>query len=267
MGHWDHASLLESSGLAYSKKWASIAYVRPDEDGPTHIVNLTTGKCVGHVSVKGHALSDPEDLDITPDGLLLLFDTGNNSSDPGFVPHMYTLPEPGPGEHGAKMWKRYALRYPDGDPHNVESGVAWPNGKIHLLSKEASGEAFELPGWDKLSTSTVNQLETVATGLPSFLSGATAQKDGSHAFGVRQGHLNTVTVFDNKWNDVDTISMSAMTKPEGICITPGGTYLFVCDDDNSAGGEYQRVKVSDLYLPSAKPWVPGGSSIPVNPCA
>jgi hypothetical protein len=268
MGHWDHNAITESSGIALSRKWASIAYVHNDENGPIHIVNLTTGECVGHISVKNRTLADPEDIDITPDGLLCLFDIGNNAASPGFVPHMYTIPEPGPGEHGPQTWKQYALRYPDGDPHNAETGVCWPNGKIHILNKEASGEAYELPRGKDLKTSGVNQLRTVATGLPSFISGAVAQTDGLHAFGLRQGHVGTVYVFDNKWNQVDTIDMDHdMVKPEGIGLKPNGRSVFVCDDNGAPGGEYQKVTIDDLYLPATKPWTPPQSAIPANPCA
>lgn len=264
MGTWDDSDITESSGLAYSRKWASLVYTMNDEPGPIFAVNTSTGATVGRRDIDG-SLSDPESLDIDLNGVLRLFDIGDNDATRDWV-NMYVHGEPGPG-YGDLNWRKFKIKYPGGTSHNAETGVSWPNGKIDIVTKEATGKVMRLPKTlDSGGFNTCTQVKSSSD--LNFVSDAVTQKDGRWAFALKQGELDTVFIFDDHWDQVDTISMPSMVKPEGIAITPGGQYLFVCDDNGGPGGHYQRVTIPAGYRPvpkAAKPPVP--NEPPANPCS
>lgn len=265
MGTWKDPNITEASGLACSRKSAAVIFTHNDEDGPVYAANSSTGVTVGKRGVKDHTLTDPEDIDLDILGYLWLADIGDNDANRSSVA-VYKLKEFTSGFPGDVTWTRYVLRYPSGTAHNAETFMNRSDGKQFIISKVASGVVYQLP---KLTSGT-NQMKA-AHGPDSdlaFVSGGVFQTDGQHSFLLKQGHLSTIYVFDRNWNQIDTISMPAMTKPEGIGISKDGRALTVCDDKGGTGGKYQTVKVPKAYWPKTVPVTPPPPNTPpTNPCA
>lgn len=269
MKHWQTPGPNEASGLAYSREFAMIAYVHDDENHSLYIMNLSTGKQVGSISIKSVTLIDPEDIDIDVDSLLWWADIGNNDpSDPGRKIAVYTHREPGPGFHGAVGWIKYPLAYPGGIVMNAETFINWPNRKRQIISKENEGRVYQLPSDDKLVRGKTNTLKLVHGPDPdlSFVSGAVVSKDGKWAFVICKDVNTKILVFDSSWNKVAEITMPSMSKPEGIGIQQDGKTLWVCTDAGAANGEYQSVKVDDDHRPVTKPTTPTPPPPPIEPC-
>lgn len=277
--HWTDSNITESSGLAYSRKWANIAYTNNDENGPIYVVDLTTGDTVGKLTVADRTMVDPESMSIDFKGGLWLADIGNNDpiGDPRDDVRVYTRGEPGPGHYETKPFTRYILKYPSGTPHNAETFITWPDGKKQIISKVASGVVYQLP--TTLKTGATNTMTAVfgPDAALNLVSDAVVSQDGRWVFLLRQGQLSTIYVFNTSWTQVGTISMSAMTKPEGIAITQNGKALWVCDDDGSSGGAVQKVNIPGTWCPAGAtkydddttvtPAADPAPAPPVNPCA
>jgi hypothetical protein len=265
MGTWQFPELTEASGMAYSRKWADLAYTGNDEAGPTYAVDLSTGKKLGSASISGVTLTDPESFDIDLEGTLWRFDIGDNAENRSHV-SAYSHREFGPNSIGSVGWIRYDFTY-QGGPRNAETGVCWPNGKIHIVDKRASGSVFEFTK-TRGSTPALKRIYGPNSDL-AFVSDAVASKDGKWVFVIMQGQLDKVFIFTSRWADTGvTIPMPAMLKPEGICIKKDGKGLWVCDDKGGTGGKFQQVKIPQAYWPVTKPYTPPPvTSPPVNPCA
>lgn len=264
MGHWQFPELTEASGLAYSRKWASLAYVHNDEAGPLYAVDLSTGKKLGSASISGVTLVDPESVDIDLDGIVWRFDVGDNDENRSHV-SAYSHREFGPNDIGSVGWIRYDFTY-QGGPRNAETGICWPNGRIDIVDKRASGSVFEFTK-HRGSTATLKRRYGPSTDL-AFVSDAVASQDGKWAFVLKKDHNSTIYVFNSKWQQVDSFAMPAMTKPEGIGIKKDGKGLWVCDDAGATGGFFQQVKIPTAYWPVSKPYTPPPvTTPPVNPCA
>lgn len=268
MGTWDDSSLLEASSMAYSTSGSNRAFVNGDENRAVHLVDLETGETLAKVSVKDRTLVDPESSDIDAAGAYNLFDIGDNDENRSSVV-LYTRGQWGPGFFGAKPFVRYVLKYPSGTSHNAEAGLCHPDGNRYIISKTASGAIYKLP--KNLKTGATNTM-TVEHGSDSdlaFVSEAKFSRDGLWMFVIKKDQNSTIYVWRvSDWTQVATISMTAMTKPEGLCLTKDGKGLWVCDDDGSPGGFYQRVSVPAAYQPAGS----GGGAPPppvppVNPCA
>jgi len=263
MKHWDDPDITEASGLARSSKSKSKLFVQGDEDSPTFGVNSSTAKTISRTGVKDRTLVDPEDLDMDWVGQLWLWDGGDNAASRSSV-WAYKIREPD-GYHNLP-WTGYELEYEDG-PHNAEAFINWPDGRQQVITKEGSGRVYDLPR--HLSTTSVNEMKKShgPDGNLAMVSGAVVQRDGRFVFVIRAGHNSEIQVYTPHWHLEGTISMDAMTKPEGITVSHDGLTLTVCDDDNSPGGAYQDVPVPPQYQLATKPWVPGTSLLPLNPCA
>lgn len=264
MGTWQFPELTEASGLAYSRKYADLAYVHNDENGPLYAVDLSTGKKLGSGSVKGVSLVDPESVDIDLDGIVWRFDVGDNDENRSHV-SAYSHREFGPNNIGSVAWIKYDFTY-QGGPRNAETGVCWPNGRIDIVDKRASGSVFEFTK-HRGSVATLKRRYGPNSDL-AFVSDAVASKDGKWAFVIKKDELSKVFIFTSKWQDTgDFISMPAMTKPEGICIKKDGKGLWVCDDKGGTGGKFQQVPIPKAYWPVTKPYTPPPASTPpANPC-
>lgn len=276
MSTWSGSEITEASGLAYSLRWPYHAYVHNDENGPVYCVDLRTGRVVGRCSVKDHTLVDPESIDIDSKGTLWFADIGDNSEVRSSV-NVYTRGEFGPTQQGSKPWTRYNLKYPGGASHNAETFICWPNGKKQIVSKVASGVVYQLP--TSLKTGASNTMTAVVGPSASLnlVSDAVASRDGRFAFVLRKDQNSTIYVFNSSWTQIDTISMPAMTKPEGIGIQKDGKVLIVCDDTGGTGGVYQKVKIPGTYCPAGSlkydddttvtPPADPAPAPPVNPCS
>jgi hypothetical protein len=266
MKHWDDAAILEASGLARSSRSKSVVYVQGDEDSPTYGVNTSTTKTVSRIGVKGRTLVDPEDLDMDWVGNIWLWDIGDNAASRDSV-WAYKIKEPDIGTYADLHWTGYELGYPGGTAHNAETGINWPDGRQQILSKEASGSVFDLPR--DLSKTDLNPMKRShgPDANLSMVSGAVVQRDGRHVFVIRAGHNSEIQVYSPQWVLLGTVPMDTMVKPEGITISADGLTLTVCDDDGSPGGGYQDVPVPAQYQLATKPWIPGSSLLPLNPCA
>lgn len=269
MGTWKDKGITEASGMAYCLTGSNRAIVNNDENGAVHLVDLSTGKTLAKVSVKGRTLVDPESADENAKGVYFLFDVGDNDENRSSVA-LYTRGEIKPGESGAKSFSRYVLKYPGGSSHNAEAGLCHPTtGAVYVISKVASGFIYKLP--TSLKTGATNTMSTVH-GPDSdleFVSEAKFSRDGKWMFVLKKDHNSTIYVWRvSDWTQVDTFSMPAMSKPEAMCVKKNGKGLWVADDAKATGGFYQEVDIPDEYWPAGS----GGGSAPappapVNPCA
>lgn len=273
---WDDDRITESSALAFSRKWSDTAYTANDEDGQAFTVRPSTGKTIGTFDARDISMGDPESMSVDFKGTLWWADLGDNDPSSRDWVNLYSRGEPGPGNKGSLKFTHYRLKYPGGH-RNAECFLTAPDGSKYIISKESSGSVYKLPA--TLQTGETFNTMTSVHGPDSamdLVSDGAFSNDGKWIFLVRKNQNSTIYVFNTSWSQVGTITMTTMSKPEGITVAANGKSLWVCDDNGGPGGKLQNVKIPGAWLPAGTTKYDDSTPAtgadpapapPVNPCA
>ena len=239
----------ESSGLALSRRHPHTVWTANDSgDGPRlFAVDTRTGRTTG-VHTYGAPVRDVEALAVTPQGRVLVGDLGDNTASRSVV-RIFWFDEPDLGRTSGG-WASWELVYPDG-PHDAESLAVDPRtGRVHVVTKGASGAVYVLP--PKPSRSGVNRLTRVGP-APAFATDAVFLADGSGLL-VRT-YTQVVRLDPSTFRAVGSALLPLQRQGETIALAPGGDRLLV-------GSEGVRSTVRVVDVPPA---LPATATTPTGP--
>ena len=132
--------IIESSGLiAHDGLFATVN--DSGDSGRVFTIDPADGTTVAETSWDGEPV-DVESMALTPDGDVLVGDTGDNTAERDSI-ELIRVPF---GEDGAVDPTTYELVYPDGS-HDCESLLVHPkNGQVLVVAKEFIGRLYAGPG-------------------------------------------------------------------------------------------------------------------------
>jgi len=217
----------ESSGLACSASHPNLIYTVNDEDGPVFAIDSLTGDTVGTLRVADRKLSDPEALSMGPDGVLWIADIGvNRGKKKAFA--LYTLREPGPGDHGALPAEKFRIGYPDDSRPDAEALLVHPvTGDGFIITREAPGRLYGFRA-GQLDSARKTVLSLLATGLPADVTDACFTIDGRFALVRQKGRQRSVTVLDgSSWQPLEEFAVPPLMQPETIAADPDGKHVWI----------------------------------------
>lgn len=142
-------------------------------------------------------------------GVFYVADIGDNTASRDNV-SIFVLRGAQPGAEAARF-TRYRFSYPDG-ARDAEGIFVTKAGRIHIVSKEASGGIYQAP--ERLSTTGVNKLTKVGK-APTLATDATLLADGRIAIRT----YSSVSVIDPK-TYAEIVSAKTPTQKQGESITP-----------------------------------------------
>jgi hypothetical protein len=188
-----HPRLIESSGVAVSRQFASVLWTHNDsgDEAVLFATNLR-GENLGTFRVRGAQNEDWEDIAVSrcPEGpsawCLYIADTGDNQERRPSV-DIYIVREPDPHtDTGGETLpsRRLTVTYPTG-PRDVEALAVAPDGEISLITKGRSGvvQRFRIPrvrpGRDSVQADLAETLDIIPRGVVGQVTGAAVSPDGS----------------------------------------------------------------------------------------
>ena len=131
----------ETSGLAQSRRDASLFYTHNDRGGQAELFVVdTAGRLVQRVTVTGATMVDWEDIEAGPcdEGTCLyVADIGDNSGARSTIT-IYRVPEPVAGADQSVAATALTMRYPLG-PQDAESIFVLPSKDLYVVSKGRHG--------------------------------------------------------------------------------------------------------------------------------
>lgn len=171
----------ESSGLGTSSSGDGIYYTHNDSGDTARFFAVNSGGAtVAIYTLQGATAHDWEDMETGTDSagrpVLYFGDIGDNSSKRSET-DVYQVPEPR-GPSANVPWVRYRFHYPDG-PHNAETLMVDPHThRIYIATKFILGEGtlYEAPA--VLSTTDINVLVPVRSGIPTLTTSGDISPDG-----------------------------------------------------------------------------------------
>jgi hypothetical protein len=167
--------ILESSGLALSRRHEAVLWTHNDsDDGPRLYAVGSGGRTLATLTLGGAAARDWEGMAAGRDDrgrpALFVGDIGDNN---GVWPEVavYRVAEPATLRDATVPAVRYRLRYADG-PHDAEALLVDPrSNRLYVASKDAAGGSlYRAPA--RLRTDQVNVLRRVARVPPVVTDGA-----------------------------------------------------------------------------------------------
>lgn len=161
-------------------------------------------------------------------------DIGDNTASRQNVT-VYVLRDPTPGQADSP-YTRYRFSYPDG-PRDAEGMFVTTSGRIHLVSKEASGGIYQAP--ERLSTQQVNKLTKVGK-APTLATDATMLRDGRIAIRT----YTALSLLDPKtFAEIVTVKTPQQEQGESLTQSIDGKSLLL-------GSEGQHSKVLRMDIPT-----------------
>jgi hypothetical protein len=145
-GRFENPNLVESSGVAVSRRYPGVLWSLNDSGNPAwFFATDTLGRDRGTFAVTGATNFDWEALALARCGssdCLYIGDTGDNRQARSSV-RLYRVPEPRPSSRAGDVQataaaEKLEVRYPDG-PHDVEALYVDQVGDSYLITKGASG--------------------------------------------------------------------------------------------------------------------------------
>jgi hypothetical protein len=230
--------ITESSGLGTSSYGDGIVYTHNDSGDTARFFAVnSSGATVGVYTMQGATADDWEDMATGTDSagrpVLYFGDIGDNASKRTEI-DVYQVPEPR-GPSANVPWVRYRFHYPDG-PHNAETLMVDPHThRLYIASKVtlAEGTLYEAPA--TLSTTDINVLEVVRSGMPLLTTAGDISPDGKL--------MVLLTYFGAYWAVGVNGTLHAFPVPEqrqneGIAFTRDGRSVIV-DSEGAHSAVYQ----------------------------
>ena len=224
----------EASGLA--RDTTNKVYWTLNDSGSLGVVYGvdSTGKVKGTLRYNAFPV-DTEAVAWNKDRLYV-GDIGDNDGKRKTV-RVYYFDDPKP-DGSTRTYKAWDFRYPDG-PHDAETLLVSPQGRLYIATKELKGGLYEAP--EKPSRDGVNKLKRLRD-VPSTLT------DGAFLPGGKQIALLTyakVLVVDAKgWAEKGSEDVTGVPQAEGLTVSLDGKSLMV-------GGEGKSSKVYAMPVPGA----------------
>jgi hypothetical protein len=236
----------EISGIVKSRKHPDLYWIINDSDNPPCLIPINEKGSIlspvpSGIIIQGARNIDWEDLAIDPDGVIYIFDTGNNWSMRQDL-CVYAVRESADAALLAPGAERIRIRYPEQKVfapiqlvYDCEAGFVF-NNKLYLLTKRLSDGFTSLYRMDRKDPRKINEL----TFLESFpVNGYVTAADMS----PDQQKLAVLTyealwVFSNFKGDsffkgtTTKIMLNKGGQIESVCFTDNNTLLILSENEN-----------------------------------
>ena len=230
--------ITESSGLALSARFPGVLYTHNDSDGDPIVYAVDpSGATAARFSLVDAPARDWEAMATGADGglpVLWVADIGDNISGWESV-RLLKFAEPDQLTDQSVSWERFDLVYPDG-PHNAEALLVHPDGRMWIVTKEASEPgiyAVPLP----LRSNGSNELTRVAD-APAGVTDGAIDSDGRVVL-VDYVYAYTADSVDGPW-----VRSALPFRPQGESVTWDGPDLLL----GSEGSDSRIWRVSTQPL-------------------
>ena len=257
--------ILESSGLALSRRHEAVLWTHNDsDDGPRLYAVGSGGRTLATLTLGGAAARDWEGMAAGRDDrgrpALFVGDIGDNN---GVWPEIavYRVTEPATLRDATAPAVRYRLRYADG-PHDAEALLVDPrSNRLYVASKDAAGGSlYRAPA--RLRSDQVNVLRRVARVPPVVTDGAFAP-DG-RAFVLRD--YQAAYVYTAAGRRVDAFELPLQFQGESITVTADGRSVLAGSEGPDS--EVWRVPLPESALDRITPTTrPPAATSPPGPAA
>ncbi len=242
--------IIESSGLiAHDGLFATVN--DSGDGGRVFTVDPGDGSTVAETTWDGEPF-DVESMALTPEGDVLVGDTGGNIS-PRDTIELYRVPF---AEDGGVDPTTYELTYPDGT-HDCEALLVHPQtGQVMVVAKEFIGRLYTAP--EKLDPDQPNRLTELADEVLPIATDGAFFPDGEHL--ILRGYVKAAVY---AWPSLDRVGpefyLPDQEQGEGIAVGDDDTVYLSSEGANS---EVLRIalpaKVRDAMETEAGPDEPGG---------
>ncbi len=234
-------AITESSGLALSARFPGVLYTHNDSDGdPVVFAVDTSGTTVARLNLADAPARDWEAMAAGSQAgvpVLWVADIGDNISGWESV-RLLKFTEPAELTDQSVQWERFDLVYPDG-PHNAETLLLHPDGRMWIVTKEASGPGiYAVP--QPLRAGATNQLTRVAEAPTGVTDGAIDA--AGRVVLVDYVYAYTADSIDGPW-----VRSPLPFRPQGESVTWDGADLLV----GSEGGNSEVLRISTEPLDGA----------------
>ncbi len=241
--------LIESSGLAASRKYPGVFWTHNDGEKIPHLYAFDrAGKKRGRVRITGAKIYDWEDIAIGPGNHIYIGDIGDNNRRRKNIV-VYRVEEPEPGSAKSKSAQAIVLRYPDG-PHDAESLLVHPKtGEIYIVTKargkDTRTRVYKARAGAK-SPAVLKQVaevrlpnESPLTLLIGRATGGAISPDGTHVvlcdyFRAYEAALPAGGGFDAVWKQRwKPIELGRRAQGEGVCYRHDGKAVLASSEGDS----------------------------------
>jgi hypothetical protein len=235
--------IVESSGLALSRRHEAVLWTHNDSDGGPELYAVgSEGRTLATLRLAGAEARDWEALAAGRDDAgrpaLFVGDIGDNQ---GVWPEVavYRVTEPARLRDATAPATRYRLRYADG-PHDAEALLVDPRGnRLYVATKDpAGGGLYRAPA--ELRTDRVNLLRRVADVPPVVTDGAFAPDGRSFVLRDYQGAY----LYAAPGRGIEAFELPLQQQGESITVTADGRSVL-------AGSEGPASDVWRVPLPAA----------------
>lgn len=202
-------AIIESSGLiAHDGRFATVN--DSGDTGRVFTVDPADGSTAAETSWAGEPV-DVESMALTPDGDVLVGDTGDNSAERDSI-ELIEVPF---GVDGVVEPTTYELVYPDG-PHDCEAILVHPrNGQLLVVSKEFIGHLYAGP--DRLVEDRPNRLTMLDEDVLPIATDGAFFPDGRHF--ILRGYVKAAVYAWPSLEQVgDEFFLPAQEQGEGIAV-------------------------------------------------
>lgn len=237
--------ITESSGLARDTTNGHYWTVNDSGDGGTVYGIDPDGGLRGTLDFRAQPV-DVEAVAVDNDRLYVA-DIGDNQAQRAFVT-VYFFDDP-VADDSIRSYRALDFSYPDG-PHDAESLLVDPTGRLYIVTKEAKGGVYAAPNDPRRQG--VNPLERVGD-APAYVTDGVFLPDGA---GIALRTYTSVEVVDATSYAV-TARAATPRQPQGesIAVSLDGTSLLL-------GSEGKKSKVFRVEIPTAVNEVPEASASP-----
>ena len=219
--------IIESSGLvAHDGRFATVN--DSGDSGRVFTVDPADGSTVAETSWDGEPV-DVESMALTPDGDVLVGDTGDNTASRDSI-ELIRVPF---GQDGAVDPTTYELVYPDGS-HDCETLLVHPrNGQVLVVAKEFIGRLYAGPEQlSELDEDDPNQLTLVHDELLPIATDGAFFPDGKHF--ILRGYVKAAVY---AWPSIDPVGepffLPDQAQGEGLAVGKDGSVYLSSEGTNS----------------------------------
>lgn len=200
----------ESSGLVVD---GDLAFTVNDsgDSARVFVVDTRSGETVG-VTTYAEEVEDVEALALTPDGLLLVGDIGDNPGERDFI-RIHSLDVPTAGDRTV-VSTAYDLVYEDG-PRDAETLLVHPRtGRVSIVTKGLlGGSVYQAPR--ELRTDRTNILQRVGS-APGLVTDGTYFPDGEHL--LLRDYTSASVLSSSNFGGLARIPLPDQEQGEGIAL-------------------------------------------------
>lgn len=171
-------------------------------------------------------------------GRLYVGDIGDNDARRTSI-RVYYFDDPRP-DGRTRTYRAWDFRYPDG-PHDAETLLVTPSGRLYVATKELAGGLYRAPA--SPTRTGVNELERVAS-VPSTLTDGVVLPGGRQIAYLTYAKVLVVDAGSRREQGSDDVT--GVPQAEALAVSLDGTSLLV-------GGEGKGSKVTSMPVPGATP--------------